>query len=398
MQKKLLLLAVSGLFIMQACKKSEPVTPATTPGPVSGIEGSSGLKLNAVGDYGTYQIISGETNKTAEISGLSLANGGMADVADYNDAAHQKWRITSVGGGYFTIMNLGSGKVLEAYKYEGAQILVQNSATGSDTQLWRLTPVDGLKYKATNKANGLAITSSAMGVIKLSMFANKPTQIWGYNNIPTTGYRDDAVVNFFHRRLPSQGSVAFDQGSSTPLTWGANNGKVLWVTQDAYDGVMLKSATNANLKCGFFQYNNSMLIQPSINDWNPDNTPNITIANSRHNRPRQVVDNQPGTDWSWPGVGVEVGNKVYVHNGEGKGLGMLNQSLIELTQSAGTEWTVKRLTPAGMSGQTETNFSIGFVKPGDGFVYSYGSKGTFFNSSDLFVSRFPEGDPMDWTF
>ncbi|MEO6499678.1 MAG: DUF4185 domain-containing protein, partial [Mucilaginibacter sp.] len=159
-----------------------------------------------------------------------------------------------------------------------------------------------------------------------------------------------------------------------------------------------KSATNANLKCGFFQYNNSMLIQPSISDWNPDNTPNITITNSRHNRPRQVVDNQPGTDWSWPGVGVEVGDKVYVHNGEGKGLGMLNQSLIELTQSAGTVWAVKRLTPAGMSGQTQTNFSVGFVKPGDGFVYSYGSGSGGFNSSNLYVARFPETDPLNWTF
>ncbi|RYZ94991.1 MAG: hypothetical protein EOP47_26710 [Sphingobacteriaceae bacterium] len=398
MKKSILLLSVLGLFIIQGCKKSEPVIAQLPDAADATIANSSGLKVNAVGDYTDYQTISGENGMCGEIADLSVKNGGTARAGTYKGIAHQKWRITTKGDGYFKVMNLGSGKFLQSYNNAGTQVLIQNSEADFDAQLWAITLVEGKRYKAINKASNLAVTTNGTGMITLEPYTAKSTQIFGYNELLPSGYRDDQVNNFFHRRLPSQGSVAFDQGSSIPLTWGANKGKVLWVTQDSYDGVMLKSATNANLKCGFFQYNNSMMIQPSISDWNPDNTPNITINNSRHNRPRQVVDNQPGTDWSWPGVGFEVGNKVYVHSGEGKGLGMTNQSLIELTQNAGTEWAVKRLTPAGMSGQTETNFSIGFVKPGDGFVYSFGTAGAGFNTSSLYVARFPENDPLSWTF
>ncbi|RYZ99502.1 MAG: hypothetical protein EOP47_16595 [Sphingobacteriaceae bacterium] len=391
------------MLVFQACKKNEEpgAKPenASAQNPVTDINKSSGLKVDITpGAYGTYQLINSENNKTGQIAGLSVTNYGTGDIADYKGNAHQKWRITYKGGAYFTFMNLGSGKMLESFNYNGKQELVQNNVSGNDSQLWRIIQISDKKYSITNKASNLTITGNPAGRILLTAYAAKPAQLWGLNVLTTAAYRDDIVNNFFRRRLPSQGSVAFDQGSSTPLSWGANNGKVLWVTQDAYDGSMLKSSTNANLKCGFFQYNNSMMIQPSISDWNPDNTPNITIPNSAQRRPRQVVDNQPGADWSWPGVCVEIGNKVYVHNGEGKGLGMLNQSLFELTQAAGTEWTTKRLTPAGMSGQTETNFSIGFVKPGDGFVYSFGTKGAGFNGSDLYVARFPVTDPLSWTY
>lgn len=397
MKKTLLSGTVALLLLTQACRKTE-VAEKTTQQPVSTIENSSGLRLNAVGDYGTYQFIGAENGKSARIQNFSVANGGMVELADYKDAAHGKWRITYIGNNYYKIMNLGSGKMLESHLFNGQHLLVQVSPRDIDEQLWGLTEVGNKQYIAVNKASKLAATLDANGTIKLEAYSGKASQKFGYNELPTAAYRDDDVVNFFHRRLPSQGSVAFDQGSSIPLTWGANAGKVLWVAEDSFDGSRLVSATNANLKCGFFQYNNSVLIQPSLTDWNPDNTPNMTINNSAQGRPRQVFDNQPGADWSWPGVGVEIGDKVYVYNGEGKDLGITNQSLFELTQNAGTEWQVKRTTPAGLSNQTDIGYSVGMVKRGDGYVYSYGSKGVFFNTSNVYVARFPESDPQDWSF
>ncbi|WP_164849878.1 RICIN domain-containing protein [Mucilaginibacter limnophilus] len=397
MKKKLLSGAVALLLLTQACRKTE-VAEKNTQLPVTTIENSSGLRLNAVGDYGTYQVIGAENGKSARIQNFSIANGGMVELANYDNAAHSKWRITYTGNNYYKIMNLGSGKMLESHLFNGQYLLVQVSSRDIDEQLWGLTEVGNKQYIAVNKASRLAATLDANGKIKLEAYSGKASQKFGYNELQNTAYRDDDVVNFFHRRLPSQGSVAFDQGSSIPLTWGANAGKVLWIAEDSFDGSRLVSATNANLQCGFFQYNNSVLIQPSLTDWNPDNTPNMTIANSAQGRPRQVFDNQPGTDWSWPGVGVEIGDKVYVYNGEGKGLGITNQSLFELKQEAGTQWQVKRTTPAGLSNQTDIGYAVGMVKPGDGYVYSYGSKGVFFNTSNVYVARFPESDPQDWSF
>ncbi|RYE19526.1 MAG: hypothetical protein EOP51_19695, partial [Sphingobacteriales bacterium] len=393
-KRKLLLLAVSAALIIQSCKKAEPVT-SSTEGPVNSVEKSSGLQnFSAPGEYGTYQLIAKENNKSGQISNFALNNYATGDVADYTGAAHQKFRITHIGNGVFKIMNLGSGKVLESYDYKGTQVLVQNSDKGTASQLWKLSPAGDKVYKAVNKASGLAITSNGTGITKLEAYTGKTTQLWGCNILAPDGYRDDVVVNYFHRTLASQGSVAFDQGSSIPLP----DGRVLWVTEDAFDGSRI--TPNGNLMCGFFQYNNSILIQPTKTDWNPNNTPNMTIANSRHGRPRQIVDNQPNADVSWPGVGIEVNGYVYMHNAEIKFGGATTQSIIKLkvNPKGQDQWEVQRTLIKGVSDQSEISFISGMNKPGDGYVYVYGCKGVFFNANNIFVARFAESDPSTWTF
>ena len=49
-----------------------------------------------------------------------------------------------------------------------------------------------------------------------------------------------------------------------------------------------------------------------------------------------------------------------------------------------------------MSGQTAITYSIGMVKPGDGYVYAYGTGG--FVGANVYVARFPESSPTSWTF
>lgn len=221
-------------------------------------------------------------------------------------------------------------------------------------------------------------------------------QKWILNALPADSYRDDVVTRYFQRNDPSLGSVAWDQGSSIPLTWGSNNGKVLWVTQDAWDGDKLQP--NNMFNCSdFFSYNNSIVIQQDLNDWAPDD-PNMTI-NSPMGRPKQICSNQPGTDWSWPSNGVEIGDKVYMHCGEGVGLGLTNQSIYVLTQNSGTHWEVQRTMPTGMSGQTTINYASGMVKANDGYVYVFGTEGIGFGYyNNVHVARFPTSDPMSWTF
>lgn len=223
-----------------------------------------------------------------------------------------------------------------------------------------------------------------------------PHQTWILTSLPAESYLDDEVTRYFQRNNPALGSVAWDQGSSIPLTWSSNNGKVLWVTQDAWDGAKLQS--NNMFRCtDFFDYNNSIIIQQNKNDWAPDD-PNMTI-DSPMGRPKQICSNQPGTHWSWPSNGVEINNKVYMHCGEGVNLTLTNQSIYELTQSTGTHWTVQRLTPAGMSGQTTINYASGMVKASDGYVYVFGTEGIGFGYyNNVHVARFHTSDPMIWTF
>ena len=255
--------------------------------------------------------------------------------------------------------------------------------------LTKNTDDDCLVNEGWNDRMSSVVVSSTGGAVA-------DNQKWVLTSLPADSYRDDAVTRYFQRNDPSLGSVAFDQGSSIPLSWGANNGKVLWVTQDAWDGNQLQF--NGMFDCNhFFRYNNSVFIQQDKNDWTPDD-PNMTI-NSPMGRPKQICSNQPGTDWSWPSNGVEIGDKVYMHCGEGQGLTLTNQSIYVLSQNTGTHWEVQRTTPSGMSGQTTINYASGMVKSNDGYVYVFGTEGTGFGYyNNVHLARFHTSDPMSWTF
>lgn len=373
-------------------------------------------------DYEVYTISNVAGGKLMEVGGDLLlnekyANGqkiqqGQSSLSGSSVVRWQKWHLiyktTADTVRYYELRNLHSGKYLEVSESSASgDQLQQNSETQdlSDRQLWKLEKVgNNGQYRIINKANGLAIsdqngsTSDGAKIIGETP-ADNDRQKWIFNRVPVDSYRDDAVVGFFNRNLSSQGSVAFDEGMSIPLYYSTNKGKVLWITQDAWDGSSLLA--NGKFDCNaFFSYNNSVLIQPSITNWNPDNTPNITIPNSNTGRPKQVFDNQPGTSWSWPGPGVEVDDHVYVQCGEGKDLTATNQSLYILTENTGSyQWAATRLTPAGMSGQADINYSAGMVKASDGYIYSFGSKSLSFGyASNIYVARFPYNSPHLWKF
>ena len=69
---------------------------------------------------------------------------------------------------------------------------------------------------------------------------NADKQRWEITKLPNDSYRDGDVTNFFNR---TTGSVAFDQGNSIPLA----DGRVLWVTQDAWYQSSLAPNGNQNL-------------------------------------------------------------------------------------------------------------------------------------------------------
>lgn len=358
-------------------------------------------------EYGVFTIAASNT-RLLQVSGDYTYNEKYKDHQKIETLASvavaplwQKWHLiyNSTTGDikYYQIRNLFTGKFLNVAS--GAQAGAQAEQSRDDAsanQLWKVaqTTTEGI-YTIVNKATGLALSISGTNTkVTLETADDKNTlQQFSLTPLAEQVYRDDSVIGFFERNGSDQGSVAFDQGTSVPLS----DGRVLWITQDAWDGTSLRD--NKFLCNYFFSYNNSVMIQPSATDWNPAHTPNMTISNSAHGRPRQIFDNQPGTDWSWPGLGVQIGNDVWVQCGEGKGLSGTNQSLYKLTPNAGNEWTATRYTPAGMSGQVTISYSTGMVKANDGYVYSFGSEGFNFGyGNNIYVARFLASNPQEWTF
>lgn len=413
--KKSLITTGICLLALLACKQSlvEPVEKPT--------QANSETDAAALTDYMTVTLKNVKSSKFLEVGGDPIQNAKFKDnallqqwetsVSGSDVNRWQKWHLiyqTTVSGiRYYHIRNLHSGKLIDVPSASNVSGTVMQQYAAfpflGDQQLWRVIEVATGQYRIVNKGNGLALsvaggaTGNGAQVIQETV-VNNNRQYWTITTITADTYRDDEVVRFFNRNSASLGSAAFDQGNSIPLTWGANNGKVLWVTQDAWDGSQVQS--NGLFNCGdFHRYSNSVLIQPSKTNWNPNSSPNMTIANSTSGKPKQIFNIQPGTSWTWSGPGIEIGDKVYVQCGEGNGLTATGQSLYRLTQNAGTQWVAERTLPNALASQTTINYSAGLVKPGDGYVYAFGSEAVFFGyGSYIHVARFPESDPQQWQY
>ncbi len=374
-------------------------------------------------DYGTYTIYCVAGEKFMEVAGDILYNQKYhegqkivqeqaATAAGGEHMKWQKWHViyqeTVDGDDYYHIRNLHSGQLLEVPNGSGVAglQLQQGAAVDDDRNLWRIVEAGTIgSYYVINKATGYALANkdglatNGNPIVQEMLDPALDRQRWVFTALAPDSYRDDVVVRFFNRNESHQGSVAFDQGNTIPLSYGSNDGKILWVTQDAWDGNNLQP--NATFVCGgFHSYSNSVMIQPAKTDWNPANTGNVEIDNSSSGKPRQVFDIQPGTSWTWSGPGIEIGDKVYVHCLEGNGLEATNQSLYELTQNtAGSVWTAARTTPTGLSGNAAIRYDKGMVEGPDGYVYAFGGQSTAFGYSlNVHVARFPISDPQSWSF
>ncbi|RYZ99503.1 MAG: hypothetical protein EOP47_16600 [Sphingobacteriaceae bacterium] len=388
MKIKLLAVAITAsVFIIQGCSKTDKEFKKDTQ--VTGIENSSGIRLNAyaVGAYGDFQLLSTVNSKCAQVADFSLQNGGTTKLASYSGEPHQQWRLTYMGNGYFKFMNHGSGKFLQAYKYNDMQVVIQNNEANTDSQLWRLYEVSPKKYKAISKSTGLAMSNND-NVSILQPYEAKASQIWGLNVLPYSSYRDDVVTRFFQR---TTGTQAWDGNMSVKLTYGANNGKVLWVTNDEYYNQLENGRIKCYGKSVFFHKNNAALLQPASLSWDPALTNNYFVTSNGKQYDEEVFHDFSGKVL-WPGNGVEVGSKIYVSNIQVQGLNLVGQFIGVIDQSNNTSTL---LTVPGLSDQAATGrieYSIGMVKDG-GYVYNYGK-----NGSNVYVARFAENTPLVWTF
>lgn len=365
-------------------------------------------------DYGAYVVTNANNNKALGIQGDMLYNNkywdkALVDVGELKDHVATKWQkwhfiFDSEENHikYYKVRNLSSGlymTVPDQKNSQGTKVCQDQLKTEeTDLQLWRLNEKGDGWYEIINKKTELLLTlekdENEQEITVLRPERENSNNQWHLQSIPLESYRDVEVQNFFRRNEPGMGSVAFDQGNSIPLTWGSNNGKILWITEDAWDsGEML--GPDVLRADRYFKYNNSILLQPSKDDWNPVHTTNLTNPHTKHpDRVFQMMDVQDGMGWTWPGTGVEIGDKVYVYAGEGQGLEAKGTALYILHQNEGTAWEVDRETPVNVGGPD------GMVRAGDGYVYCYSNESGFLGyTSTVFVRRFKESNPLlDWEF
>jgi hypothetical protein len=412
--------AAAFFLLMQGCKKNE-ASKSNNVNTASPKLGPS----SAPSAYGTFQFTNVYSSKYLEVRGdstLMHAQSNPANVQQYAGAGsgsgvagNQKWYLIQQNTGTITsstpfkIMNVESGMFLEAPNGTSGTQLFDDHTNGYPSQIWYLHQVSGQSYYYIANSNGLVITdhgnSTASGApVTEETLANTTDQYWNLSSITNEAYRDDAVVTFFHRGAVSNTTVAFDQGNSIPLTYSSNNGKVLWITEDAYASSQLQ--TNGYLYCQVFSYHNSGLLQPTTTNWTSSSTPNITTTSNASTGISELeIIKSPGAHdatYTWPGVGVEVGSGVYLYAYESaNGSTPANQVLYDIAETSGsTTWgSATRLTPGGMSGQTKIGYSVGMIKKStNDTVYVYGAESTYFNANAIFLARFPTSSPTSWTY
>ena len=393
--------AAAGLLLLQGCSKNQTLKLPTTGSP------GTQLKANAIsGSYGSYEIYNVASSKCMEVTGGSVNYIAGVGQWDYyaggtsgatNPAfVNQVWQVIDQGTGYYKIMNLKSGQYLEA-AFPGPQ-LWQNKADGLDAELWQIIVVGYGAYQIINKANGLAVTNHASSTtngtpITVETYATNSSQWWVFTPVTPAAYRDDSMMGFFQR---TSGSTAFDGGSSIGLTYGSNNGKVFWQTNDTFwNGINANGSVNClGGENQPIAYRNSGLIQPSITSLAPASTVNVTSPDGV-----EIFHDSNAANLFWPSNMIEISNHIYVECIEviRGGLTTVNQYLCDITEGTGT--TIASVVPRtvpNMTGQTNIVYTIGMAKPGDGYVYVYGTGG--FLGAGVYVARFATGSPTSWTF
>jgi N-acetylmuramoyl-L-alanine amidase len=131
-----------------------------------GLTKGPNLEVATIND-GVYEICSGVNSGYAlDIYNAGTANKANVQVYTRNNTVAQQFQITSIGDGYYKIVNVKSGKVLDVA--DGSAVsgtnVWQYTWNGSDAQLWRfLDAGDGTYYLQSKLGTVLSLASASVG-------------------------------------------------------------------------------------------------------------------------------------------------------------------------------------------------------------------------------------------
>ena len=394
MRNKIIALAVItclGLLLYGSCKRNDDATkinPLASAGKLANWTSGSTI-VN-----GTYGITSVSSNYVMSF----VPNGTNPQLmvqSTYNLLNNdQRYTVTSLGSGLYKLINVATGKALAAYNTAtGWQLQLMPYSSTDTKQQWKITYIaasgsTSAGYQLVNEANTAlcatsASTSNYAQILNNTILTSSAnTQRWNFGQV---AYQDSTVTSFFQR---TSGSEAFDGNFSVPLV----NGQVVWFTNDVYynqlSGSLLTSCS--------FPYHNSVMIQPSAQNWTASSTTNWTASGDPN-----VPTGSPQLFWDldtaryiWPGAGIQIGNYVYAYCNEVQNV----SGGFEVTGAylANLNLTTHQVNYQSLPALDSINFGIGMIKNAN-YVYVYGYKNAALGAN-VYVARFDTTATATWKF
>lgn len=382
-------LIIGGLLLYGSCKRNDalkPTSPATSGKTTDWTSGSTIVN-------GTYEL----TNILSNYALSFVPNGTNPQLmvqTTYNALTNnQRYTITSIGSGLYKIINVATGKAVAAYNTStGWQLQLMPYSSTDTKQQWQINYVaagsgTSAGYQIVNKANttlcatAFSTANYAKIVNNTILTSNANSQRWNFQQV---AYQDSTVTTFFQR---TSGSEAFDGNFSIPLA----NGQVVWFTNDVY----YNQLSGGWLPC-LFNYHNSVMIQPSAQNWTSSSTTNWTASGDPN-----VPNGSPALFWDlntsryiWPGAGIQIGNYVYAYCNEiqnvSGGFSVTGAYLANLNL------TNHQVNYQSLPSLDSINFGIGMIKNAN-YVYVYGYKNAGLGAN-VYVARFDTTATATWTF
>jgi len=131
-----------------------------------------------------YTLKSKENNKLLDVRNASLDNGAVVDYWTDTKSDAQRWKITSVGKGVYTLTNVASGKLLHMAGTPTDTVKVdQYDNTNSDDVRWNIRKAGNGYYLKPSANLKFSVNSSAVDIadgtnVSLSRFSVKDSQKW----------------------------------------------------------------------------------------------------------------------------------------------------------------------------------------------------------------------------
>ncbi|APR88566.1 secreted glycosyl hydrolase [Minicystis rosea] len=171
--------------------------------PDEGDEHDSATASDALG-LGTYQFgaLAG-TSKCLDVSAASTADGALLQSYSCNGTPAQSFRVESLGGSNYRIVNSNSGKCVDVKDHgtaNGTPIQQWSCATGNDAQSFLLEDAGGgmvrIVHGATGKCLDVAAASTADGAkVQLYTCNGTTAQTWVAANLAAATFHNTGTLS-----------------------------------------------------------------------------------------------------------------------------------------------------------------------------------------------------------
>lgn len=159
---------------------------------------SASVELEVRLPSGVYYIMNKQAGSFVEVYGGSMAENTSVRIADLHNGAHQKWEITHIADGFYTIVAWHSDKymgVAGSSVNNGAPVVQVTTALANT--LWKITRTDSGAYKLipqTGEAFGFCLTLNNSACVQETYTQdNSYEDEWYFANV---NYRVDFQVFF----------------------------------------------------------------------------------------------------------------------------------------------------------------------------------------------------------